>query len=172
MFLSFFFFFQTITIWSPNQPVLFFFGLTKNFLLYVFVNKPERHLRKSLKALGVKSQDCLDSQLLLLDEMTQCVEATCPIASAYWVNQDQTAVIFWLTNNAELADTEKNEQTESTSEKGDYLDLWMLPSWNAQTAQMTTSYSYRGFYFISDTGLDRVMFPLLLCHPSRVAALP
>lgn len=42
------------------------------------------------------------------------------------MNQDQTAVIFWLTNNTELADTEKNEQTENTSEKGDYLDLWML----------------------------------------------
>lgn len=52
--------------------------------------------------------------------------ATCPIASTYWVNQDQIAVIFWLTNNTELADTEKNEQTENTRKKGDYLDLWML----------------------------------------------
>lgn len=44
--------------------------------------------------------------------------------------------------------------------------------WNAQTVQMTTSYSYRGFYFITDTGLDWAMFPLFLCHPSCVAALP
>jgi len=52
------------------------------------------------------------------------VEATCPIASTYWVNQDQTAVIFWLTNNTELADTGKKKMNRLKAQVR--KDLWML----------------------------------------------
>lgn len=98
--------------------------------------------------------------------MNWCMGATCPMACACWVNQDQTAVTFWLANNPELADIEKKEQAESTGKKGDCLDLRMLLlgmykwcRWHHPTA--------KGAF---GTGVDSDV-PLFHCSPGCVAAL-
>ena len=62
----------------------------------------------------------------------------------------------------------KNEQTESTSEKGS-VDA---SPWNVQTVQMTTSYSYKGlsYYYWHWSRLSNV--PLFLGNVSCIATLP
>lgn len=123
MFLSFFFFFkknQTHKYLVPKPACAFL------FLIFVLVNKLERHLGKNLKPLRVRSQDCLRlsapapwwNELVCGSHMSHRMHvlgeprSNCCHFLAY---KQYRTCWHW-----------KNQQTESTSEIGDYLDLRML----------------------------------------------
>lgn len=121
-FLSFFFLKHNYLVPKPACASSFF------FYLFLFVNKPERHLKKTktLKSLGVRSQHCLR----LSASAPWWSELVCGSHMSYRkriLGEPRSNCCHFLAYKQYRTCWHwKNEQTESTSKKGDYLDLWML----------------------------------------------